>query len=86
MKQNSVIHSYLYGMLKRESKGSITIHISQIHPIVKWYIRMPKKIQVETIQELVECGYLKKISRDNYELINIENKKALCDSLGEPLW
>jgi len=82
---SSIVHYYLYGMLKREANGGNIIHISKVHPIIRWVIRVPKKYQIEIIQELVDCGYLKKLGRDNYELLPIKKRK-LCDSLGDPLW
>ena len=81
----SVIHLYLYGMLKREIRNGNIIHISQINPVIKWAIRVPRKYQIQVIKEMVECGLMKKVGRDNYELITIK-AKPLCDSLGEPLW
>ena len=84
--KSSIVHVYLYGMLKREVKNGNLIHISQIHPIVKWAIRLPRKYQFEIIQEMVEYGFLKKIGRDNYELNTVRIKHPPCDSLGCPLW
>lgn len=81
----SVVHLYLYGMLKREVGGGNLIHISKIHPVIKWAIRLPRKYQIEIIREMVQCGLLKKLGRDNYEIITLRCK-PLCDSLGEPLW
>jgi len=85
MKQ-SVIHLYLYGLLKREVKGGNFIHISKIHPIIKWAIRVPRKYQREVITELIECELLKKIDRDNFELTSCKSIKPPQDSLGTPLW
>jgi len=81
----SIIHLYIYGMLRRAVNGGNIIHISQIHPVVKWIIRVPKKYQLEIIKELIACGYLKKRSRDDFEIAPIVCK-PLSDSLGEPLW
>ena len=86
MADNSIVHAYLYGMIKREVKGGNLVHISQIHPIIKWCIRIPRKYQLEVIRELVALGFLKKIGRDNYEISTIKIRKPLCDSLGDPLW
>ena len=82
----SIIHLYLYGMLKREVGGGNIIHISKIHPIIKWSIRIPRKYQREIIKEMIDYGLLKKIGRDNYEIITVKIKTPPCDSLGEPLW
>ena len=82
----SIIHIYLYGMIKREANGGNIIHISKIHPVIKWAIRLPRKYQIEVIKELVDCGYLKKIGRDNYEILTVNIKNPPCDSLGDPLW
>ena len=65
--------------------GGNIIHISKIHPIIKWVIRLPRKYQVEIIRELVNFGLLKKKDRDNYEIIT-QRVKPLYDSLGNPLW
>ena len=81
----SIIHIYLYGMIKREVNGGNIIHISKMKPIVKWAVRLPHRYQVEVIKELTDCGFLKKISRDNYEILTV-NIKSPCDSLGDPLW
>ena len=83
--KESVLHLYLYGLFKREIGGGNRIHISQIHPIVKWAIRVPRKIQKDFIDELVEVGLLTKVGRDTFELVTIK-RKPLCDSLGNPLW
>ena len=82
----SIVHVYLYGMIKREVKGGNIIHISKIHPIINWFIRLPKKCQAEIIQELIDTGLLKKIGRDTYEIQTIRIKRPPYDSLGEPLW
>ena len=82
---NSIIYLYLYGMIKREANGGSTIHISKIHPIVKWTIRIPRKYQIGIIQEMVDYGFLKRRARDNYIILPLKDK-PLCDSLGEPLW
>jgi len=83
--KNSVIHIYLYGLIKREVNGGNIIHISKIHPIVKHTIRIPRKYQIEIIKELVEGGFLKRLDRDNYEIVTC-NVKPLYDSLGDPLF
>jgi len=82
----SIIHAYLYGMLRREVGGGKIIRISQINPIVKWVIRVPRKYQYEVINEMIKYNYLKKLDRDTYELSEIKVKIPLYDSLGEPLW
>ena len=82
---SSIIHLYLYGRIKQEAMGSKIIHISKIHPIVKWVIRLPRKYQREVVKELITCGYLKKVGRDNYEIPKI-TRIPPCDSLGQPLW
>jgi len=84
--KSSIIHIYLYGLLKREVNGGNRIHISKIHPIIKWSIRVPRKYQFEVIKELVELGLLKKLDRDNYEIQSVQIKNPPIDSLGEPLW
>ena len=83
--RTSIVHVYLYGLIKREVNGKNSIHISRIHPIIKLAIRLPRKYQTEIIKELVELELLKKIDRDNYELIG-RIKNPPYDSLGEPLW
>jgi hypothetical protein len=72
-------------MIKREVAGGNMIHISRIHPIIRWTIRLPRKYQKELLKELIENGFLKKVGRDNYEILTIRIK-PLCDSLGDPLW
>lgn len=83
--KHSVVHIYLYGLIKREVQGANLIHISKIHPIIKWVIRLPRKYQFDILRELVQEGFLKKIDRDNYEIITCRVKPP-CDSLGDPLW
>ena len=83
--KSSIIHLYLYGRIKQEAMGSKTIHISKIHPIVKWAVRLPRKYQREVVQELIHCGYLKQLGRDTYEIPEVKRIPP-CDSLGEPLW
>jgi len=70
-------------MLKR--KGGNIIRIREIMPIVKWCVRMPQKYRRDIIKEMCDYGLLKKLSRDNYELLRIRNK-VMTDSLGHPLW
>jgi len=72
-------------MIKREVKGGNIIHISKIHPIIRWAIRVPRKYQTEIIKELTNLSLLKKIDRDNYEILSCRYKSPI-DSLGEPLW
>jgi hypothetical protein len=81
----SVIHLYLYGMIKRHAKGRVLIHISEINPIIKWTVKLPHKYAPEILRELVELGFLKRLKHDAYEIIPL-NVNPLCDSLGEPLW
>jgi len=83
MNKCSLIHIYIYGMLKR--KGGNIIRIREIMPIVKWCVRMPQKYRRDIIKEMCDYGLLKKLSRDNYELLRIRNK-VMTDSLGHPLW
>jgi len=85
MKKISIIHLYLYGMLKRKAGGCAMIKIGDMSPIIKWCIRLPKRYQVEIIKELVDIGLLDKVGRDNYN-IRDSLRKAPIDSLGEPLW
>lgn len=84
--KSSIVHIYLYGRIKKEVNGGNIIHISRIHPIIKWVVRLPHKYQAEIIKELVYCGFLRRIDRDNYEILTINNIIPPCDSLGDPLW
>jgi len=81
----SLIHIYIYGMLKRRVGGGNIIKIGEIMPIIKWCIRMPNRYRREIIREMCEHKLLKKLSRDNYELLRIRNK-PMIDSLGCSLW
>lgn len=83
--KTSIVHIYVYGMIKRKVCGGNLIRIGEIHPIVKWCIRLPRKYQFDFIKELVDYGLLKRISRDNYEILP-RYSKAPIDSLGKPLW
>ena len=85
MTSASLIHIYIYGMLKRKVNGGNIIRIREIMPIVKWCIRIPNKYRRDIIKEMCDYGLLKKLSRDNYEILTIR-KKAMTDSLGHPLW
>ena len=87
--KTSIVHVYIYGLIKRELKGRNIAHISTIHPIIRWFLRFPKKCQFDFIEELVECGFLKKKGRDTYEIMTLPNHikcRPPYDSLGEPLW
>ena len=84
-KNISIIHIYIYGMLKRKVKGGNIIQSSQILPIIKWCIRMPHKYRHDILKELCDIGLLKKLNRDNYELLRT-NKTSMTDSLGDNLW
>ena len=81
----SLIHIYIYGMLKRKAKGCSVISIGEIMPIVKWCVRIPNRYRRDIINELCEYGLLKKLNRDSYEFLKIKNK-PMIDSLGHPLW
>jgi len=81
----SIIHLYLYGRIKKVSKENDTITLSEIKPIIKWIVRLPHKYHYDILKELVECGFLKRITSREYKIVNI-NKSPLCDSVGEPLW
>jgi len=83
--KNSRTHIQLYGLIRRDANGSRIVHISKIHPIIKSTVRIPRKYQKEIIDELVEAGLLRKIDRDNYEILSTTIKPPL-DSLGEYLW
>jgi len=72
-------------MIKRVVKGGNIIHISKIHPIIRWAIRVPRKYQTEIIKELTNLHLLRKIDRDNYEILSCRHESPI-DSLGEPLW
>lgn len=82
----SIIHIYLCGMLKRKIGDGTIIATNEIHPILKWHIRMPRKYQKNIIKELCELGLLKRLSREHFEIVEEAIKKPLYDSLGEPLW
>ena len=71
-------------MIRRKTKGRL-IHISQIRPIIEWTIRMPNRYRIIIIEELIEMGYLKKIKRNDYEILPLPINPP-NDSLGNPLW
>ena len=83
--KNSKTHIIVYGLIRRDAGGSRIIHISKIHPIIKSTVRIPRKYQKEIIDELVESGLLRKIDRDNYEILSTTIDPPF-DSLGERLW
>lgn len=80
-----IVYRYVYGLLKREVGNGNLIHISKIHSIVKWVIRFPRRYQREVIADLIDCGLLKRLDRDNYEILTCRIKPP-CDSLGDPLF
>jgi hypothetical protein len=89
MRHASIIHQILYGKLRKynmEIHNGNIINITEIYPITKWTVRIPKKYQYEIVKELVECGFLKKISRDDYEIPPVMLKKPVYDGSGNPLW
>ena len=88
-------YKYIYGMLLRElkkAKNGNMLTISHIKPIFKFYagMRYPehisKKIMWEKIAEMVELGYLNKITMFEYQIPCKPRLKPLCDSVGAPLW
>jgi len=81
----SLIHIYIYGMLKRKVRGGNIIRVGEIMPIIKWCIRMPHKYRRDILKELCDARLLKKLNRDNYEILRT-NKKPMTDSLGDALW
>ena len=83
-----IAYLYVYGMLMKENgKGGNVIHVSKINPIIKWYIRIPKKYHYKFIEDMADFGLLKRLGRDSFELVGSKRfKKAPIDSLGEPLW
>lgn len=81
----SIIHIYIYGMLKRKVRGGNIIRTGEMLPIIKWCVRMPQRYKRDILKELVDVGLLKKLSRDNYELLNTRIK-PMTDSLGDALW
>jgi len=80
-----ITHLIIYGELIRKGKGCRILSVSEIHPIIKWRIRIPRKYQFIIITELIQFGLLKKVGRDNYEILNCPYKSPV-DSLGEPFW
>jgi hypothetical protein len=82
--KKSIAHIYVYGLIKREY-GSSLISPNQIYPIIKWYIRLPRKYQHKFLWELVEIGLLKKVGRDNLKVLPL-NHSSPIDSHGNPLW
>lgn len=59
----SVIHIYLCGMLYKRL-GNRVYHISEIKPIIKFHVRMPKHLQHQILREMIEFNLLKKIDRE----------------------
>ena len=86
IKNISIIHIYLYGLIKREAGGGNIIHISKVHPIIRWYIRIPRKYQMDILKEIVELGLLRRINSDKLEIMNIYKRIPPTDYMGEPLW
>ncbi len=84
--QYSIVHVYLYGLMKREIKEGNIIHIHQINTIVKRAVRIPRQYQYEIINEMLKVGLLKRLGRDNFEIKTTIIEKPPYDSLGSPLW
>jgi hypothetical protein len=80
----SIVHIYVYGILKRKVNGNI-ISSKEIKPIIRWWIRIPKKYHNDFLKEMESCNLIKRLGRDNYEILSC-SFKAPCDSLGFPLW
>ena len=72
-------------MIKREIGNGNRVHISKINSIIKWTVRIPLKYKTEVVKEMVRCGLLERVDRDNYELPTIRIKSPI-DSNGNPLW
>ena len=83
----SVIHIYLCGMLNRRW-GNRIYHINEVKSVIKFYVKLPKHLQNQIINEMIEYNLLKRIDRDNFCLVmdNINIRKPLCDCYGDPLW
>lgn len=96
-----ITHLIIYGEIKRKGNGAKIISIHDIRPIIKWRIRIPVKYHFEVIKEMCYFGLLKKLSRDDYEIIECNKLTYLAvrdgdiyqyqgkppvDSLGEPFW
>lgn len=86
IKHISIVHIYIYGLIKREVGEGNIIHISKVHPIIRWHIRLPRKYQMDVLEEMVELGLLKKINRDKFEIMNIHKRVPPTDCMGDPLW
>lgn len=84
----SIIHLYLYGILKRSVENGNIILLKDIHAMMKWFIKFPKKYHNTILKEMVCLGLLKRRDRETYEIITIINKnyQAPSDGYGEPLW
>lgn len=78
-------HLIIYGDIRRKINGSKIVHIDLIKQIIKWRNRIPEQYQFIVVKELLDYGLLKRISRDNYEILGCRNKSPI-DSLGEPFW
>lgn len=72
-------------MMKRAVRNGNVIGVRDMKAIIKFHIRIPKRYQNSMIKELIELELLKRLGRDNYEIITI-TRKAPIDSLEEPLW
>lgn len=80
-----ITYLIIYGEIRKKGNGSKVVSIDDIKPIVRWRIRIPKKYQFCVVEELIDYGLLKKLGRDNYEILPCY-RKAPIDSLGEPFW
>jgi len=79
---------YLYGVFKREVDGGNIIHLNKMMPIIKWHHhRLPKRYHLGIIEDMTRLGLLKKISRDNFEIITVPKRiNPPIDGSGNPLW
>jgi hypothetical protein len=79
-----IVYIYLYGMIKRKINGNV-VKIKEIKSIISWWVRLPKSYLNIILKEMEFYNLLKRLGRDNYEILCSEQAPPL-DSLGEPLW
>jgi len=82
--EHSIAHAFVYGRVRQNQKSNI-VDRKNILKILRWYIRIPGPHQLDFLNEMEESGFIKRLSRDRYEVLRKRVKKPK-DFYGSPLW
>lgn len=84
--KKSVIHEYTYLKLRNAARGN-HLSLPEVMKVIKWECaNIPRKYQLEFVQELIDLGMLAKINRKKYVILTIKDFRPMFDGHGLPLW